>query len=189
MFSSKNTLISCLFLSSCTTWYYRLGSEKIKWDQEEYEFVNEFFMGTIDLDKVNLHYAGWDNNDGTCFALNNDIYFNALLDYEADPKSFRSTLIHELSHVWQNQNFSNNAFELDPNAYVTTEYHYNLLPEKHLTEYGTEQQAAIIQDYFNWTYSGVETCAHSLDLEYCNYGNLDLIKEIAYKRYLELQDI
>lgn len=183
MFNIRTYLGSCLILlSSCSIVYYRLGSDRIEWDQDSYDFANEFFMGTIDLDKVNLRYSGWDDYHGGCYTVNNDIYFNPSIDFENDPLGPRDTLVHELLHIWQNQNFAWYAFE-------DSDYHYNLLPEKHLTEYGVEEQAAIIQDYYKWTYEGYVTCGRSLDLEYCNGGDLEYIMQIAEKRYLELQDI
>lgn len=83
-------------------------------------------------------------------------------DFSAEPDAKKqSVFIHEMTHVWQHQNrvvstlkeavreTLQHAFRYD-RAYLHT-----LDEKKDLTDYGFEQQAAIIQDYFLLTRHGM----------------------------------
>lgn len=79
---------------------------------------------------------------------------------ETDAKK-QSVFIHEMTHVWQHQNrVLNTAWEatketLKHKFNYSKAYFHKLDPAKDLTDYGFEQQAAIVQDYFLLTRKGV----------------------------------
>lgn len=79
---------------------------------------------------------------------------------ETNPQK-QSVFIHELVHVWQHQNrvlsTPREALKetLKHKFNYSKSYLHKLSPEKDLTRYGFEQQAAIIQDYFLLSRNGV----------------------------------
>lgn len=85
---------------------------------------------------------------------------------EVDAKK-QSVFIHEMTHVWQHQNrVCNTAWEatketLKHKFNYSKAYFHKLDPKKDLTDYGFEQQAAIVQDYFLLT-------RHAHDASYKN---------------------
>lgn len=171
--------VPLLVLTSCQRLYYRLGTEDIEWIDSEKEFIDEFFMGMVDLDKVKLHQAGWDEYEGNSFEVGNDIYFSNDFIYVQNPLAHRSTLVHEILHVLQYQAYGFYSFP-------RSDYYYSLTPEKHLKEYGIEEQAQIIQDYYRWTnMDNMQFCLYALG---CEEIGLEMTKEIATRRYTEILD-
>jgi hypothetical protein len=80
---------------------------------------------------------------------------------ETNPQK-QSVFIHELVHVWQHQN---RVLSTPREAVKETlrhkfnyskSYLHKLSPDKDLTAYGFEQQAAIIQDYFLLSRHGIK---------------------------------
>ncbi|HEY4058116.1 MAG TPA: hypothetical protein VGM39_15990 [Kofleriaceae bacterium] len=74
----------------------------------------------------------------------------------ADP-NIRETFVHEMTHVWQ---FSNGMDLIARGAVETLKYRgnyekaypYELDASRDLVEYGMEQQASLVEDYFNINY-------------------------------------
>ena len=88
----------------------------------------------------------------------------------------RSLLVHESVHVWQFQRqgwrYALGAVAEQARAWLRTgsrrsAYHYTLSPERPLQTYGYEQQAQMIQDYFDLACFGDDTGlrAHCRDLD------------------------
>ncbi|MEZ0224896.1 MAG: DUF4157 domain-containing protein [Alphaproteobacteria bacterium] len=79
---------------------------------------------------------------------------------ETNPQK-QSVFIHELVHVWQHQNrilsTPREALKetLKHKFNYSKSYLHKLSPDKELTQYGFEQQAAIIQDYFLLSRHGI----------------------------------
>ncbi|TAL38095.1 MAG: DUF4157 domain-containing protein [Alphaproteobacteria bacterium] len=79
---------------------------------------------------------------------------------ETNPQK-QSVFIHELVHVWQHQNrvlsTPREALKetLKHKFNYSKSYLHRLSPDKDLTRYGFEQQAAIIQDFFLFSRHGI----------------------------------
>ena len=132
-------------------------------NDREIAFLKTYFADTIDYENVKIHnrpyLPGGLQSDHTAMAPNGHLYMPQDLykeDYTAQDVSLsmRSTFLHEMVHVWQ---FKNNV--LNPIVEATKEsmkhkfnynaaYDYVLEDGKDLVNYGMEQQASIVQDYF-----------------------------------------
>ena len=92
----------------------------------------------------------WFQPRGTAVAPNGAIYFRRE-DHRWDfSHDWRSTawLIHELTHVWQHQT----GQWVIPRGLWERRYRYGVLdPGKPLVDYGIEQQAAIVEDWYRLT--------------------------------------
>lgn len=79
---------------------------------------------------------------------------------EADPLK-QSVFIHELTHVWQHQNKVVSTSREALKETLKHKFNYSkcylhcLSPVKDIVDYGFEQQAAIVQDYFLLSRHGV----------------------------------
>jgi len=131
--------------------------------EKEIAFLKPWFKDTIDYENVKIHsrpyLPGGLQSDYTAMAPNGHLYMPDTLyreDYTAPDVSLslKSTFLHEMTHVWQ---FKNNV--LNPILEAAKEsmkhkfnynaaYDYVLEKGKDLVNYGMEQQASIVQDYF-----------------------------------------
>ena len=78
---------------------------------------------------------------------NGHIYFHLQdwrEDFSLESVSIQSWLIHELTHVWQIQQ----GIAVVQKALLDRRYHYVLQMGKAFSQYGVEQQAQMVQDYF-----------------------------------------
>ena len=75
-------------------------------------------------------------------------------DYSRESLALKAFFIHEMAHVWQ---YQNNILRVKTTAILgqlrhlgkyNKMYKYTLEARKHLFDYGIEQQAAIIEDYY-----------------------------------------
>lgn len=80
------------------------------------------------------------------------------------PLSIQSWLIHELTHVWQYQQGMN----VIRNAVFNRRYQYILQQGKQFFEYGIEQQAQMVQDYFLRRVKGQECSAYEACIPFLN---------------------
>lgn len=75
-------------------------------------------------------------------------------DYSREDVSWRGLFIHEMAHVWQYQNkifhpvVAAGLLQLKHKFNYAAAYDFELNKKKDLTDYGMEQQAAIIQQYY-----------------------------------------
>ncbi|TVQ83486.1 MAG: hypothetical protein EA357_06105 [Micavibrio sp.] len=132
-------------------------------NDRETAFLKRWFGDTIDYENVKVHSrpylpAGL-QSEHTAMAPNGHIYMNGSTyaeDYTdlKTPVSTLSVFLHEMVHVWQLKNNVLNPIveaaketlkhKFDYNA----AYRYKLEKGKDLINYGMEQQASIVQDYF-----------------------------------------
>lgn len=138
-------------------------------NDREIAFLKTYFEDTIDYENVKIHnrpyLPGGAQSNTTAMAPNGNLYMPEDLykeDYMADDVSLsmRSTFLHEMVHVWQfKNNVLNPIFEAARES-VKHDFNYNaaydyvLEKDKDLVNYGMEQQAAIVQDYFILEESG-----------------------------------
>ena len=125
----------------------------------EISLAREIFQHAIDYERVLVHRGKYfftqPKNSG--MTPNGEIYVNGSIyrkDYAAAQIELQSFFIHEMTHVWQYQNrilhvklFSILGQIRFLGNYARM-YEYTLETGKSLIDYGIEQQAAIVEDYF-----------------------------------------
>lgn len=102
-------------------------------------------------------------------------------DYSRQAPHLKAFFIHELTHIWQYQTrplwLASNAIEegLRYNFnYKTAAYTYKLDLRKKFTDYGYEQQASIIEDFFRLCWHGLRS--HNGRCQNANLGVRDRLK-------------
>jgi len=132
----------------------------------ERELAYSVFHSSLKLDHIEIiaHHAILKNY---AMSPNGHIYFN-IQDWREDfsmaPLSIQSWLIHELTHVWQYQQGMN----VIRNAVFNRRYQYILQQGKQFFEYGIEQQAQMVQDYFLRRVKGQECSAYEACIPFLN---------------------
>lgn len=126
----------------------------------EIELATSIFGTKINYKKVrisnNTRLPLQPKDGGLC--LGNTININGsgyASDYSKAPLNLQSFFIHEMTHIWQYQTDAPSLakkfmdeVQKNPFSYMKNAYPYTLEPGKPFKEYGIEQQACIIQDYF-----------------------------------------
>ncbi|MFH7765244.1 type IV secretion protein Rhs [Acinetobacter sp. BSP-28] len=127
----------------------------------EKQLASSVFGKHLQLDAIHIvAYRGVIKN--YAISPNGNIYFhpqNWCEDFSKMPLGKQSWLIHELTHVWQIQQ----GLAVVRKAIFDRKYHYVLQQGKQFLQYGIEQQAQMVQDYFIKKAQGQE-CA---DYEAC----------------------
>ena len=117
------------------------------------------FNGTVDLSKVDIKSGGgldprtWGPiATGNAVTLENTIRFPAsgyLADFSNGSLSDQAWLVHELTHVYQNQNDPNYSWTKAADEGTRSDtYNYNLNEHGCFSGYRYERQAAIVADYY-----------------------------------------
>ncbi|KAA8734371.1 type IV secretion protein Rhs [Acinetobacter qingfengensis] len=112
----------------------------------EKKLAFEVFAEHLKLDQIEIvahrlmlrHYA---------MSPNGNVYFHPkdwVEDFSKESIATQSWLIHELTHVWQVQQ----GMALIRKALFDRRYRYVLKEGKKFLQYGVEQQAQMVQDYF-----------------------------------------
>ncbi|TXJ06971.1 MAG: type IV secretion protein Rhs [Acinetobacter sp.] len=112
----------------------------------ERQLANSVFGRSLYLDDIHIvahrlmlrYYA---------MSPNGQIYFNRhdwKADFSLESLEIQSWLIHELTHVWQIQQ----GVAVVQKALLDRRYRYVLQAGKSFWNYGIEQQAQMVQDYF-----------------------------------------
>lgn len=112
----------------------------------EKSLVRWIFADTIQLDRVQIiaHKAVLKNH---AISPNGYIYFHAqnyCHDFSKCSLGLQSWFIHEMAHVWQYQQ----GMAVVRKALFDRRYHYVIQQGKLFLNYGIEQQAQMVQDYF-----------------------------------------
>ena len=134
----------------------------------EIALARSVFGDSIDLDAVQLKTAWWVLKH-YAVSPNGNIYFNPadwITDFSDASLSKKSWLLHELTHVWQLQQ----GLKVVRGALIDRRYDYVLKTGKSFFNYGIEQQARMVQDYFIRRQRGqdcqaLETCIPFLIVE------------------------
>ena len=126
---------------------------------------------------------------GTAMAPNGHLYMYGCYspDYSAEKSLSRSHFIHEMTHVWQYQiKILNPIVEAAALSlkhkfnYFTAAYAYHLDENMDLMDYGMEQQASIVQEYFMTRREG-----HTSHTRHCKNTCHDDEKCRLYEKVLE----
>lgn len=132
--------------------YLRAGSLKATKQRSrqltagEMALARSVFGDSIRLEKVQLKTAWWVLKD-YAVSPNGNIYFHPadwVIDFSQCSLAKQSWLIHELTHVWQLQQ----GVKVVRGAMMDRRYDYVLAAGKPFFNYGIEQQARMVQDYF-----------------------------------------
>lgn len=163
---------------------------------EEREFLQAFFGPALDLRRLRLRVGGpasW----GSTRVVGSTVFFDrrsGFPEQRGTPRG-RSLLVHEAVHVWQFQKqgwrYACGAVAEQARAWLRTgsrrgAYHYSLSPDRPLPTYGYEQQAQMIQDYFDLACLGDDRGmrTHCRDLD--RLGR-PAAADRLYQRYTELR--
>lgn len=118
----------------------------------EARILKGIFGETINIDSIraNMHPQGYDDIVGSVDSGKVAADFwgpeNSSKDFSTEKNAYKfGTFIHELTHVWQNQN--NRAYTNDTPPTAKDKYAYALSSKSSFRDYRVEQQAAIIEDY------------------------------------------
>lgn len=112
----------------------------------EIALARSVFGDSIRLEQVQLKTAWWVLKD-YAVSPNGNIYFHPadwVIDFSQCSLAKQSWLIHELTHVWQLQQ----GVKVVRGAMMDRRYDYVLAAGKPFFNYGIEQQARMVQDYF-----------------------------------------
>lgn len=112
----------------------------------EIVLARSVFGSNIKLDDVHLKTARWVLKN-YAVSPNGNIYFHPadwIADFSHASIGKQSWLIHELTHVWQLQQ----GLKVVRGAVINRRYDYVLETGKSFFNYGIEQQARMVQDYF-----------------------------------------
>lgn len=112
----------------------------------EIALARSVFGDSLQLDNVRLKTAWWVLKN-YAVSPNGHIYFHPadwVVDFSAATLGKQSWLIHELTHVWQLQQ----GLKVVRGAVINRRYQYILQTGKSFFNYGIEQQARMVQDYF-----------------------------------------
>jgi len=146
----------------------------------EIALARSVFDDSLKLDGVQLKTAWWVLKH-YAVSPNGNIYFHPadwVTDFSQCSLGKQSWLIHELTHVWQLQQ----GLKVVRGAIINRRYDYVLEAGKSFFNYGIEQQARMVQDYFVRRHRGhdcrdFETCipflkAQTLDSEHDSHRSL-----------------
>ncbi|WP_413500252.1 type IV secretion protein Rhs [Psychrobacter maritimus] len=127
----------------------------------EIALARSVFGDSIRLEQVQLKTACWVLKN-YAVSPNGNIYFHPadwVTDFSQCSLGKQSWLIHELTHVWQLQQ----GLKVVRGAMIDRRYDYVLATGKPFFNYGIEQQARMVQDYFVRRHHGHDCC----DFEIC----------------------
>jgi len=158
---------------------YRIGATEIEVPEEERDAVEEFFGGRIDTSRVRF-WEGGALGPQYDYTVGSDIHWMEVQHYETWHVDLRQVLIHEATHVAQNQGV------VPYNRDKGKVYQYYLLPEEHITTYGVEQQASMMEDLVRmttWSLSDGTPTPRCLD---CEAIGMDEARSILERRRQEL---
>lgn len=123
----------------------------------EIKLAQSIFKDSVNYDHVSIHSGRLmgpmhkDNFAKT--TLLSQIFMHNLYkdDFSKAQPGLQGLFIHEMTHVWQGQQMAFSYRPIDLKnmiSYTRKAYDYALTGDKDLLDYGTEQQASIVADYF-----------------------------------------
>lgn len=134
----------------------------------EKTLTRDMFGDSIDLDRVKIHdekYVFF-QPDNSGMTPNGEIHVHGAYssDYASERPVRQAFFIHEMVHVWQHQTgvlslgvIGSAIVEIIGQAGdYNAAYPYVLDGTKDLADYGLEQQASIVEDYFRLTRLGLD---------------------------------
>ena len=128
----------------------------------------------------------------TAMVAGNDIYMHNCYreDYSKASSFGRCLFIHEMTHIWQGQNKVLNQvlavleLNLKHRFNYSAAYFFALDGNKDLTDYGLEQQAAIVEEYYLIKHAGLPAYTRHCTNKCSNEVRLQLYEKVL-KKFLE----
>lgn len=113
---------------------------------EERQMAYSVFGDSLDMRDIRLKTAWWVLK-GYAVSPNGTIYFHPddwITDFSHESLGKQAWLIHELTHVWQLQQ----GIKVFRRALFDRRYAYVFQEGKKFFDYGVEQQARMVEDYY-----------------------------------------
>lgn len=169
----------------------------------EIELAREIYKDSIKYRQVKIHHGKYffAQPAGSGMTPNGEIYvaddaehnnFLYKKDYSTQSVGLKAFFIHEMAHVWQ---YQNKILRVKTSAVLgqirhfgryNKMYKYVLKPGKKLIDYGIEQQAAIIEDYYIVVKEGVpEFCGGRIQNQ-CGFVEKKELLEMAMVDFLKV---
>jgi hypothetical protein len=134
----------------------KVGRQQRSLTAGEQALLHPVFLGTLKLSTqqiaMNDSEVGGPDNSFTPGYIPNMAKNLWSLDYSLEPISWKATLIHEMTHVWQSSHGNNNVTDgialWKKFASYDDAYWYDLSMSADFDDYNMEQQAALIEDYW-----------------------------------------
>lgn len=138
---------------------------------DEIALAKIMYGDSIDYDKVTItsRKAVFLQPDNYAMTISDTIYMDNRFseDYTKESAELRTLFIHEMAHVWQHQNKVLNTLVAASTLmlkhkfnYRGKAYFYELEAGKDLAQYGIEEQAEIIEEYFAQKHLGDTSLIH-----------------------------
>jgi len=155
----------------------------------ERKMAEAVFGKALDYDKVRIkkgRIGGPLHVDNSARTFGNSIYMHNLYqeDFSKASLPMQGLFIHEMTHVWQFQNRVMNLSLKDVWNMVSHRkdaYEYTLDKNKDLKDYGIEQQASIVQEYFLMGKTGTSAHHRRCQNQCDNNEKRDLFKAVLQK--------
>lgn len=159
--------------------------------ESDTDLFKNYFQDSVNYDKIKIHNSDTASSlmelrGAVALAFNNRIIVSSQLEEESSMASFANgappyrnyVLMHEMAHMWQIQNCGQLAVSAHAMADLFSAlagrggavdaYLYQLDDERDLLDYGIEQQASIIADYYNLDSTGFANGALAFYLDRSN---------------------
>lgn len=154
----------------------------------EISLARELFKNSIRYEEVKIHNGKWFSKqpDNSGMTPSGEIYVSGAYkdDYGVEGPELKGFIMHELAHVWQ---YQNNILHVKTSAILESIWHlgnydeaykYTLEDGKDLIEYGIEQQASMIQDYYLVVKRGLQFRVGRIQNEGSWAEKRDLLKRV-----------
>lgn len=129
--------------------------------QKDVDLFGDFYKSSVDYSRLKLHRSSEGDiflnliGGVNAFAFGDVVIIRTKIEAPPAKKNYLSYVkMHEFAHHWQYQNCGSwttvlkRAFELAAAGKIHGLYDYKLEEGKDLSEFGMEQQATILADYF-----------------------------------------
>ncbi|WLP94665.1 type IV secretion protein Rhs [Psychrobacter sp. M13] len=139
----------------------------------EIDLAYSVFGDSLDTSEIQLKTAWWVLKN-YAVSPNGHIYFHPadwINDFMDTGIGKQSWLIHELTHVWQLQR----GLKVVRGALISRRYSYVLQAGKPFFNYGIEQQARMVQDYFIHRHLGQDCQAFEACIPFLQTKPVDLV--------------
>lgn len=125
---------------------------------QEIQLAHEVFADALNCQNIRIKTAWWVLK-GYAISPNGNIYFHKddyLDDFATANLRIRSWFVHELVHVWQIQQGINVFWR----ALFNRKYRYRIQKGRSFFDYGVEQQAQMVQDFYILKQTNQDCRAH-----------------------------
>ncbi len=151
------TLLCWLLLITCSC-FYSGGKTQISIPSYDIELIDDFFNHKIEMEKVEVYEVGdLHRYEVIGRTVGNHIYLASRIDYVDNSDNYIFLLIHEFSHIFQNQIGVYSGGD-------DSVYEYYIFSSSGIESYGKEAQAQMMSDLYlilyedNYTLTMCKNC-------------------------------